>query len=222
MRIQSVRLALVAGFLVATAACGTAPELETRTFELDNVEPREVIGLIEPYVYANRERAPGMLSYNDNGLSVRELPENLDRIEAVLEEYDRPPPTVRLRFQIIEADGFSDSDPEIAEIEEELRRLFRFRGYRLAASAVLETLEGGNVGQTVGGLGYAISGGIHQVRRTADGGFVTMEIGIQNLFHTTVRVPLGETVVLGSGKIPWDQDNGVEAAILVVTAEISG
>lgn len=222
MSVRTMRLTAVAATLAFVAACGGGPELETRTFQLQYLRSGEASSIIQPYVYPGRDGAPGMLSSTGQTVTVRELPENLDRIAAVLEEYDRPPPTVRLRFQIIEADGFSDSDPEIAEIEAELRDLFNFRGYRLAASTVLETLEGGGVSQTVGGLGYAISGNVHQVRRTDEGGFLTMDVGIQNLFHTTVRIPLGETVVLGSGRIPWAPDSEVEAAILVVTPEISG
>ncbi len=38
---------------------------------------------------------------------------------------------VVLHFQIIHADGYETIDPEIADIVEELRQLFRFDGYRL-------------------------------------------------------------------------------------------
>src|SRR5215211_109995 len=60
----------------------------------------------------------------------------LDQIEELLRRYDVASPTVRLRFQIIEADGFSTNDSSIAEVEAALRELFRFQGYRLVADAL--------------------------------------------------------------------------------------
>lgn len=214
------RAGILAAALLLTGACQPGNELETRTFEVRHLGQNEVAGLVDPYIYGTREGAPGASSFTRGALTVRELPENLDRIAEVLERFDRPPPTVRLHFQVIEADGFTGSDPEIAEIEEELRKLFNFQGYRLAARTVLQTLEGGEVGQSVGGLGYMIQGFVREVRRQDDGGRLTMEIGIDNLFTTTVSVPLGETVVLGSGQLPGGFEGDVRAAILVVRPEL--
>jgi len=42
-----------------------------------------------------------------------------------------------LTFHIIEADGFDSVDPAIAEVVEELQKLFRYRGYRLLSTSVL-------------------------------------------------------------------------------------
>jgi hypothetical protein len=47
------------------------------------------------------------------------------------------PENVRLVFQLIEADGFSEVDPAIGEVVDQLQRLFRFEGYRLATTSVL-------------------------------------------------------------------------------------
>ncbi len=79
----------------------------------------EVFGLIEPYVYRDRST----LSMTEGLLTVRELPENLDRIAEVLEEYDRPRAAVRLHFQLIQANGFEDPDESIQAVEVELRKL---------------------------------------------------------------------------------------------------
>ena len=44
---------------------------------------------------------------------------------------------VQLVFHLVEADGFTDDDPEISDVVSELRQLFNFRGYRLLSTSVL-------------------------------------------------------------------------------------
>lgn len=209
----------VGTLVVGLTACRPAGELETRTFQLRYIEPDEAVGLLNPYVYGSREGAPGMMSPSPEAVTVRELPENLERIEAVLAEFDRPPATVSLHFMLIEADGFTASDPAIADVEEELRKLFNFQGYRLAARSTLQALEGGFVEQVVGDVGYRITGQVNDV--DTEGGELSMDIELRGLFTTRVRIPLGETVVLGSGQVPgsWGGPEA-RAAILVVTPEL--
>jgi len=43
---------------------------------------------------------------------------------------------VLLTFQLIQADGFTEQDPEISEVVSQLRKLFSFEGYRLLATSV--------------------------------------------------------------------------------------
>ncbi len=43
---------------------------------------------------------------------------------------------VLLTFHLVEADGFTDDDPEISDVVTELRKLFNFRGYRLLSTSV--------------------------------------------------------------------------------------
>lgn len=201
------------------AACRPAGELETRTFELRYIEPADAIGFLEPYVYEGREEAPGMMSQARNTVTVRELPENLERIEAVLAEFDRPPAMVSLRFMLIEADGFTSSDPAIADVEEELRKLFNFQGYRLAARSTVQALDGGFVEQRIGDRSYEIVAQVDDV--DAEDGTLSMSVDFSGLFSTSVRIPLGQTVVLGSGQMPTSPGaEGVRAAILAVTPEL--
>ena len=44
---------------------------------------------------------------------------------------------VRFRFYLVQADGFTEQDPEIADVVHELRKLFNFRGYRLLSTPIL-------------------------------------------------------------------------------------
>jgi hypothetical protein len=194
-------LALVAG------ACGAAdrvPETETRTFEVLYLEDWVVESLVQPYVYEGREGAPGMASIVEGKLTVRETPENLRRIEETLLEFDHPKPIVRLAFQIIEANGETEVDPRIADVENVLRELFRFEGYRLLEEVLVHGAEGSQVFQEFDSeeLGRAaIEATIRNVRTDASGGSVQLEIrfhaGERTVLGTTVRVRAGQTAVLG-------------------------
>jgi hypothetical protein len=192
--------------VLGAAGCGAddRPELETRTFEVIYLEDYVAETLVEPYVYVGRGQAPGMASVVDGKLTVRETRDNLQRIEEVLLEFDRPTPVVRLTFQIIEANGGTETDPEIAEVEEALRQLFRFDGYRLVGEVMVHGTEGNQVSQEfdVPDLGpSAIEAMIRDVRTDSSGGSVQLEMrfhaGSRTVFGTTVRVRAGQTAVLG-------------------------
>lgn len=47
---------------------------------------------------------------------------------------------VRFRFYLVQADGFTEQDPEIADVVLELRKLFNFRGYRLVSTPVVNVV----------------------------------------------------------------------------------
>ena len=47
---------------------------------------------------------------------------------------------VRFRFYLVQADGFTEQDPEIADVVNELRKLFNFRGYRLVSTPVVNVV----------------------------------------------------------------------------------
>ena len=128
-------------------ACGSGVTLETRTFRLQSLGDQVALTVIEPYVYGDRPNAPGLATAMQGVLTVRETSDNLDRIARVLEEFDSPRQSVTLHFQVILANGAGSADPAIAEVEEELRRLFRFAGYRLVAQSSVTGLEQSQVNQ---------------------------------------------------------------------------
>ena len=198
--------ALVAAAAVA-GACDPAGRLETRTFDLAHLDPLEAQEIIGPYVYADREGSPGMITTFPSGLTVRERPEALDRIAEVLARYDREKPGIRLHFQLIEADGFTEQDARIADVREALDALFRFEGYRLAAETQLAMVEGTRASQPIAGTArpYALEAHLQSVRVQEDGGSVTVSVRLasgvmDDGIATTLTVPLGETVVLGSAR----------------------
>ena len=201
-------------------------DLEVRVFELERLDGGEAISLIEPYVYAGRDENPGYFTVTRNTLTVRELPENLDRIAEVLARFDTPRSTVLLNFQLVAANGYEGSDPEIASVEAELRNLLRYDGYRLVGNSVIQVVEGQGASQTVigepGRWSYEIHVHLGMTRRGDDGRTIPLEVTLTafdtHILGTEVTVQDGKTMVLGTGSLSVE---GAEALILIVTPEIS-
>ncbi len=61
----------------------------------------------------------------------------LSGVASAQEETTKDFQQVRFRFYLVQADGFTEQDPEIADVVHELRKLFNFRGYRLVSTPVV-------------------------------------------------------------------------------------
>ena len=216
---KTVVLTTVAGVTAFLAACDLGPELEVRTFQLENLRGYEAASLIEPYVYTERRGTPGYMSTIEGAITVRETTDNLEQISRVLADFDLPRADTRLHFQLIEADGFTDSDPKIAAVESELRKIFQFRGYRLAGEAFVVATDGSSISQGLqasDGL-YQISGELHQVGPGSirlEAIRLWSESSGQGL-ETTVNIRPGQTLVLGSSP----KEGSTATLLLTVRAE---
>lgn len=223
--------AVLAVFLTA---CGSGVTLETRSFRLESLDDDDARILTEPYVFADRPNAPGAATAIQGVLTVRETPDNLDKIARVLEEFDSPRQSVTLHFQVIMANGAGSADPAIAEVEEELRRLFRFTGYRLEAQSSVTGLERSHVNQKMFTQDpdnqararmmfgfYDVNALIGKVIGSGESAQVDLEVHLEGnsstLFGASVVVGIGNTIVLGTLQLPDDQ-----ALILTVRAELAG
>jgi hypothetical protein len=195
---------LTALIVLFVAACsGSSPRLalDTRTFALRYLNPDEARSLVAPYVFTDRANSPGAMSATNGAITVRETRDNLERITRMLAQFDLPRPLVRLTFHLIQADGAATSDPAIADVEAVLRKLFRFRGYRLVEEGVFSATEGGDVTQQLGSAGYVIGAEIHRVAGTGDSAIVQLGVHLRGRdvqFGTQVGVPVGKTAVLGN------------------------
>ncbi len=198
--------ALSLAALCLLAACGREPRLETRTFALQYLSPGEVSQLLSPYVVADRPGAKGAISVSVSTVTVRETSDNLDRISRVLAQYDRPQPSVRLQFKLIQADGASRADSSIRDVETQLRSLFRFRGYTLVAEGVITGSPNSGSEQTLAGSGgpYALRAVIQRISGAGDSAVVHLGVELHfprqpwQSFQTTVGIPAGRTAVLGN------------------------
>lgn len=219
-----MRLMLLLTVMSCTlAGCQRAPQLDTRTFPLHYLEPAAARGLIQPYVFADRVGHPGEMSFTENTVTVRETTDNLDKIARVLAQYDVPQAWVRLHFQVIEADGAGGADPRIADVETELRKLFRFQGYRLVAEAQLSGAARSSVAQEIAGAGerrYRIAVDIGSVRAIRDSGVVELHVELRSEhgagLMTSLNAREGQTVVLGNAQL----GPGTATTILTVRPEL--
>lgn len=222
-----MRTMFAIGFLtLAVGACNTAPRLETRTFPLQYIEASTAQGIIEPYVFGDRASGPGMMSFTENTVTIRETPDNLDKIARVLAEFDIPSPWVRLHFQLIEADGSGPADPRIADLESELRNLFRYDGYRLVAEAVVSGAARSQVEQAIGGdvrqgEGYLLAVDIGEIRTIGESGYVALNVHLRSPYSgglaTRINARTGQTLVLGNARL----QEGGGTMILAVRPEFA-
>ena len=120
------------------------PALETRTFPLEHLSLVQANALIDPYVYRDRPGAPGTISGGDVAISVRETPDNLDKIARMLQQFDvaSGASSYRLHFQVVTANGGESTDERVASVENELRKVFRFEGYTLIGEGHVAVSEG--------------------------------------------------------------------------------
>jgi hypothetical protein len=190
----------------------------------------EAVMIIDPYVYGDRPNAPGTATAMRGLLTVRETPDNLDKIARVLSQFDVPSKNVQLHVQLISANGARATDPAIADVEAELRQLFRFEGYALVAEGVLTGLEGRRVQQTMFDQRgqqadpnlsrYFVAAYLGNVAESGDSAVVALESiqlesGGEMLFDASITLGIGHTVVLGTMQLP-----GHRALILAVRAEL--
>ena len=221
-RMKRVMTALALASLPLALACEPgAPALEVRTFTLTHMSGSEAAELIDPYVYGGREGAEGRLSAVMNAITVRETSDNLDQIERVLAEHDVERPDVRLHFQLIQADGYADDDPRISEVEAELRRIFRFVGYRLAGEAMVSATSASDLQQRFSGTEdtYMITA---EAQRLSPGVIRLEEVTLwgpvagrqEPILQTSINIRPGQTLVLGSSP-----QGGGATLLLTVRAE---
>src|SRR3982751_2462363 len=99
-------IALALGlFIAGSASAQVEPRapLETKTIELKHLKPEEAVNLLKPYI-VNTWGTVTLVSPNMPIVTIKDVAENIGRMEKVLAKYDHSPATIRLVFQLIEAD----------------------------------------------------------------------------------------------------------------------
>jgi hypothetical protein len=217
---------LVAALFVACSA--SKVDLDTRIFKLTYLDAEDAIQIVLTHVYNDRPDSSGRFSYRPNApggnsvLTVSETRDNLDRIARVLAQFDQPP-MVRVTFRVIAANGAGAAEPAIADVEATLRKLFRFKGYRLAAEGIAHGLAGSTVEQVLRGAtdSYVLTAHIHDLRGRGDGATVALDVNFSPRrqpggLKTDVRLAVGKTAVLGDAAATPGQG----ALILTVRPEL--
>ncbi len=147
---------LLAPALVAASAAqdpGPAePPVTTLTYTLRYQSAAEAVSLIYPHL---SERGAVELRPGGNVLVIRDSAAALERILPLLRDFDHPVRSLLLEIQIVsagsesvaEADDGSGLSPELVE---RLRRLLRYRSYRLVAGSRFRVSEGREVASPLG------------------------------------------------------------------------
>jgi hypothetical protein len=221
--VRAAALRLVPVLALAAAACDVWPRVETRTFRVQHLAERQLENLLGPYVYTDRDSNPGRMSVSPGAVTVRETTDNLEKIDRVLQEFDLPAPRLRLRFQLIEANGEAAApEPRIADVVDQLRDLFRFQGYRLLGESFV-AVGGGEFWQPFAGLPWSVAASWAIQTRPGVVEIAGLEVQRGDVPSQPTRVggvtlTAGQTVVLGSAP-PSSQG---ETVILTVRAEQVG
>jgi hypothetical protein len=204
-------VAVLALATLALGGCDKSRGMTARTYTLHRLTFQEASTLLTPYIAEG-----GYLSGKDRFITVRERPERLDSIAAILKRFDGAPQTVRLRFQVIEAGDFAGGDSVIARVEAPLREIFRYRGYRLVGEATVWTMQGGQFQQ--GQADLHIAGVVREATPTGPDARITLELEVESqgvTVSTTVSGLPGKTMIIGTQK-----RTGGGAIIAAVTPEV--
>ncbi len=205
--------------------------MEVRQYTLQTMSAREAVSLLTPYVPF--EDGGGVWSSTQAVVSVIGVKRTLALADSVLKLYEHAPATLVFRFMLIAATDSSVRDPRIGEVDSELRRLLKFGGYRRLAEATTivseqmgftSTASTPDLGEfTISGAVKSVVDGRVGVKIELRGGTTGMVMGmpvspsVRELLSTSLTVPLGQTVVLGTAA----GDKGVQALILTVRPELA-
>lgn len=210
---------LLLGILLA-AACGRGDEAEFQTIPLQHLSTEEALGLVTPHL--SEEIAISASRAGPSTLAIRGPELKVNQLADLIRRFDRPVPNVELRFQIIEADGFTGTDPAIGDVEAALRDVFRFRGYRLVGESLVQGQAPGRVVQQIdaaAGEPFRIQAVLERVLQSDSARAVSMQLELQGegaLLATSLTVPSGKTVVVGTARAR----RGGNTLILVVRPRI--
>jgi hypothetical protein len=200
----------------AVVAASAGPQLPVRTYTLRRLSTTQAARLITPYVQGPTAGVfPGASSHE---LTVRASQSTLRVVDSLLRERDKASAPVRLNFQLFAAsDSAGDDLP--ADISAALRSMFRFKGYTLISQGSVATNEDEEFSVTLGANQarhgptlYRVNGTIESVAGNGMGS-LPLTIRLSQLsppssgaiFSTGLTVPLGQTVVLGSGAVEVDE-----------------
>jgi type II secretory pathway component GspD/PulD (secretin) len=204
--------------LLLLAACGRAAPTAERRVPLTYLGADEAIDLVAPQL---SEDASVSVSKNSAVLVIRGPTAQVDSIAELVRRFDRAP-NVELRFQIIEANGFSNPDSAIADVEAALRDTFRFRGYRLVGESLVQAQAPGRVVQQIfaaDGTPFQIQARLQRVLQSDSTKAVSLDVELQGqgaLLATSLTMPSGKTVVVGTARARRDGNT----LILVVRPRI--
>jgi hypothetical protein len=201
--------------VTAQTDAGTEGVVE-RAFAFEHQSAAEAVALVYPYLseLGTVELRPG-----SNALVISDSREVVERVVALLEDFDRPAQSMQLEIQIVSASsGDEVGDSGLSpELEERLSKLLRYRSYRLVASSRVDASEGWDVLSPMG-PDYEVDfrlGLVGTDRRVKLHGFRVLrregDSETKPLIHTNLNLQLDRPMVLGLART-----ESSERALMVV------
>jgi hypothetical protein len=196
-----------------------------RTVPLKHLSSIEAMRLLSPY---STTPGGGVyeVSPNVRAVTIRETPAVWTQMSAVLDRYDRESEMVSLTFSLIRADNTGRRDESLAGLDSLLRGVLKFTGYHVVSGAVIQIGEGSLSTQTLVTennelmrlmcsidqvnpdaspptvqLHVTLSKASSGQRVMSQGGQGGQRVGQpeMNVLSTGLTIPMGNTVVIGSG-----------------------
>ena len=233
---NAVLAALLALSLPSIGSAQDPRDLSIRTFKLRNMKPEDAAKLLSPYVISP---GSGVFEAGSVGaITVRETFTTLTLIDSLLRIHDKPRAVMSMRFKLIAALDSSMRDPAIDDIDAQLRKLFRFRGYELIGEGTMLSEESTDFMTTLSTKArrignsnqmweetFRIRGWMDGITGTGDERTVRVQVTLQDaandaeLLRTGLTLSIGQTIILGSAKPTMTL--GRAALILVVQPELA-
>jgi len=124
--------AFLAGYLIRGGG-----SMETRTFTVRHLDPDVLLDALAPFIDDTHIDAGDRVTMIGPTLSVRETPENLDRIDELLAQIDVPQPILRLTTMLVRGVDSADRNPQLEELEGALAAALPFPAYELFAQSTV-------------------------------------------------------------------------------------
>jgi hypothetical protein len=226
----TTRILLTLCLGVAAAAAQEAPRPAVHVHVLQHQRLDEAVQLVYRLL---SEEGTVELRPGGSSLVIRDLPEAIERIVPILEDFDHPLRSVRLELKVVRAATGDGVEPAPQQLEEEvsapLRELLRFDRFALLSRGAVTAREGEEVGLRLGG-GYAVRFSLGMVMaderlrlrdfRLERGPGAGVANGADEpepvrLVRTHLNLWLGEPMVLGLSRTEASDD----ALMVIVTAE---
>jgi hypothetical protein len=235
---KTVLVALMALALPSLASAQDPRDLAIRTFKLRNMKADDAAKLLGPYVMSP---GGGVFEAGSVGaITVRETFTTLSLIDSLLKVHDKSRAVRAMKFKLIAALDSSMRDPAIDDIDAELRKLFKFRGYELIGEGTMLSEEMTDFMTTVStkptpvrpgaaamvSETFRIRGWMDGITGTGSDRSIRVQVTVQDagsdseLMRTGLTLTIGQTIILGSAK-PTVVAGSRGALILVVQPEIA-
>lgn len=215
-------LAIALGLAATSAGC--RPGLQTQTFTLHSLRPSQAKALASPYVLGSNGRVT--VSGQPPAITIAGSRRSIEAVRAMLARYDRVPASVRLHYQLVEADGAGATDSSVADVAALLRKMFRYRSYHVVGNALVRMSEGTRATQLIrtdDGMVYRLDTVVTGVPADTGAARMTIETHLQiphgeEVFANTISgVRSGGVVVVGSAR-----PDAHGALILILRPTIEG